>query len=59
MTMLAGFRSGVHESWCFFSKNMFFFFLIAAKIQAKIQKHSEDCGQEERIEERSAKEHLA
>ena len=36
-----------------------FLFLIAAKIQAKIQKHSEDCGQEEPIEERSAKEHFA
>ena len=42
----------------FFLQHVFlFFFLTAAKIQGKTQKLSENFVQEERIEERSAKEH--
>ena len=41
----------------FFLQHVFLFFLTAAKIQGKTQKLSENCAQEERIEERSAKEH--
>ena len=37
MTMLAGFRSGVHESSCFFSNNMFFFFSLRPKFKEKFK----------------------